>query len=54
MKCKALRDGLIGKDQYIRAGETFEATSCPSWAARVNPPRSNETKKDGGEQEGNA
>lgn len=45
MKCKALRDGLIGKDQYVRAGEEFDADKCPSWAIRVNPPAK---KADGG------
>ena len=39
MKCKALKDGLMNKSDYIRAGEEFEAAKCPSWATPVNPPK---------------
>lgn len=33
--CRAIRDGLIGQTTYIRAGETFLAEKCPSWAEPV-------------------
>ena len=39
MKCRALKDGLTGKTDYVRAGEVFEAKKCPSWAEPVAPPK---------------
>lgn len=47
MKCRADKDGLIGKTDYIRAGEVFEAKRCPSWASPVAvPPKKKETGED--------
>lgn len=31
MKCKAIRDGLLGTS-YVHEGEFFLAEKCPSWA----------------------
>ena len=39
MKCRATRDGLLGKTSYVHEGEVFEASKCPSWAEPVNPPK---------------
>jgi hypothetical protein len=39
MKCRALKDGLNNKTDYVRAGEVFEAKKCPSWATPVAPPK---------------
>lgn len=39
MKCRATRDGLLGKTSYIHEGEVFEAPKCPAWAEPVNPPK---------------
>lgn len=36
MKCRALKDGLVGT-AYIHEGETFLADKCPSWAVPVEP-----------------
>lgn len=46
MKCRAIRDGLLGKSRYIHVGEVFEAAKCPSWAEAVNPVK----KKPSGEE----
>ena len=36
MKCRALKDGLVGTASS-HEGETFLADKCPSWAAPVEP-----------------
>lgn len=49
MKCKALKDGLINKTDYVRPGEVFEAKKCPSWAVPVVAKKEagKDTQKDG-------
>jgi hypothetical protein len=44
VQCVALRDGLIRQTTYIRAGETFLAEKCPTWAEAVKPKKSVTTK----------
>jgi hypothetical protein len=45
VQCRALRDGLIGQTQYVRAGETFLAGKCPSWAEPVKAKQPKEADK---------
>lgn len=44
MKCKALKDGLVNRTDYVRPGDVFEAKKCPSWAVPVVPAKKAETK----------
>lgn len=44
MQCKALKDGLINKTDYVRAGDVFEAKKCPSWATPVASAKKAEAK----------
>ena len=37
VKCKAIRDGLLGTT-YIHAGEEFVIDKCPRWAVAVGTP----------------
>jgi hypothetical protein len=54
MKCKAMKDGLIDKTQYVREGEVFETNKCPSWAVPVRPakPKPGEGSTSSGDDEG--
>lgn len=51
IRCKAIRDGLIGVT-YIHAGDEFLIDKCPRWAVVVKKPAVEPVKPDAKEKAG--
>ena len=50
MKCKAVRDGLIGT-RYVREGEIVDFPKCPKWCVPVKGENTPDTAKSGKQED---